>query len=177
MSSRRMNDIEILSEQLESLQITEETSSKYEQMEIEEMSTVLAPAVTVNENRQVGMLKNMVPDLGWFDGDQTKFKDWWREMRLFLKSNRIMETNNRIIAILAHLRGDVVGIYAQRKLDELDEETETQDWKEFVQKIKITFSNKTKAADAKWKIETFKQGKKNIADFIIGFDALAMKVL
>ena len=32
-----------------------------------------------------------------------------------------------------------------------------------------------KAADAKWKIESFKQEKKNTADFIIEFDALAMK--
>jgi len=24
------------------------------------------------------MPKNMVPDPGWFDGDQTKFEDWWR---------------------------------------------------------------------------------------------------
>ena len=31
------------------------------------------------------------------------------------------------------------------------------------------------AVDTKWKIETFKQGKWNIADFIIEFDALAMK--
>jgi len=32
-----------------------------------------------------------------------------------------------------------------------------------------------KAADAKWKIEMFKQGKKNTVDFMIEFDALAMK--
>ena len=96
-------------------------------------------------------------------------------MRLFLKSNRIIETDNRIMVILAHFRGGVAGIYAQRKLDELDKETGTQDWKEFVQEIKTMFSDKTKAVDAKWKIETFKQGKKNIADFIIEFDALAMK--
>jgi len=38
------------------------------------------------------------------------------------------------------------------------------------------FSNKTKAADAEWKIETFKQGKKNTADFMIEFNMLAMKV-
>ena len=37
------------------------------------------------------------------------------------------------------------------------------------------FSDKTKAADAEWKIETFKQGKKNTANFIIEFEALAMK--
>jgi len=37
------------------------------------------------------------------------------------------------------------------------------------------FSDKTKAADVKWKIETFKQRKKNTADFMIEFDTLAMK--
>ena len=39
----------------------------------------------------------------------------------------------------------------------------------------MTFSDKTKAVEAKWKIETFKQGKKNTADFIIEFNALAIK--
>jgi len=45
-----------------------------------------------------------------------------------------------------------------------------------VKELKTTFSDKTKAADAKWKIEMFKQGKKNTADFIIEFEVLAMKV-
>ena len=53
-------------------------------------------------------------------------------MRLFLKSNRVMKTNNRITVILACLRGGIVGIYAQKKLDKLDKETKTQDWEEFV---------------------------------------------
>jgi len=44
-----------------------------------------------------------------------------------------------------------------------------------VKELKMTFSDKTKAADAEWRIETFKQGKKNTADFIIEFEALAMK--
>ena len=64
------------------------------------------------------MLKNMIPDLEWFDSDQTKFENWWREIRLFLKSNRIT-------AILAHLRRGVASIYAQRKLDKLDKEFRT----------------------------------------------------
>ena len=38
------------------------------------------------------------------------------------------------------------------------------------------FSNKMKATDAEWRIESFKQGKKNTADFMIKFKALAMKV-
>ena len=44
-----------------------------------------------------------------------------------------------------------------------------------MKEIKTTFSNKSKAADAEWKIETFNQEKKYKADFIIEFEALAMK--
>ena len=74
----------------------------------------------------------MILDPGWFDSDRMKFKDWWREIRLFLKSNRVMETDNKTTAILACLREDVVSIYVQRKLDELNKETRTQDWEDFV---------------------------------------------
>ena len=68
---------------------------------------------------------------------------------MFLKNNRVMKTDNRITVILACLRGDIVGIYIQRKLNELDKETRTQNWEDFVQEIKIMFSDKMKAADAK----------------------------
>ena len=72
------------------------------------------------------------------------------------QSNRVIETNNRITVILVHLRGYIASIYTQKKLNKLDKKTRTQDWDNFVQKIKKIFSDKTKAADAEWKIETFK---------------------
>ena len=64
-----------MSERLGSLQITEEASSKYKQMETDEMSNIPALAVATNKNVQAGMPKNMVPDLGWFNSDQTKFEN------------------------------------------------------------------------------------------------------
>ena len=94
---------------------------------------------------------------------------------MFLKSNRVNKTDDRITAILAHLRGGVVGIYTQKKLNELDEDNDTQDWDDFVKEIKTMFSDKSKAANAEWKTEIFKQGKQNTADFIIEFKVLAMK--
>jgi len=87
-----------------------------------------------------------------------------------------METNDRITAILAYLRGGIADIYAQKKLDKLDKELGTQDWDNFVKKIKTTFSDKTKTTDAEWKIKIFKQEKQNTVDFMIEFEALAMKV-
>ena len=86
-----------------------------------------------------------------------------------------MTTNNRIIAILAHLRENIASIYAQKKLDQIEDKENTQDQEKFIREIKTIFSNKSKAADAKQKIETFKQSKKHIADFIIEFKALAIK--
>ena len=47
-----------------------------------------------------------------------------------------------------------MGIYAQKKLDKLDGDNNTHDWDDFVKEIKMTFSDKFKAADAEWKIET-----------------------
>jgi len=158
------------------LQINEEASmEEYKQTDTEMSTAPTTMAAAVSENIQAELPKNMVLDPGWFNGDQSKFEDWWRGIRLFLKSNRVNGIDNRITVILGHLRGSVAGIYAQKKLDELDEDNNTQDWDEFVKEIKTTFSDKSKAADVEWKIKTFKQGKKNTADFIIEFEALAMK--
>jgi len=46
-------------------------------------------------------------------------------MRLFLKSNRVMEADNRITVILAYLREGIASIYSHKKLDELDKEIGT----------------------------------------------------
>ena len=64
MSSRRTNNIETLSEWLESLQINKEASSN-KQMDTE-MSTAPAatPAVAPAVNKSVEMPKSMVLDLG-----------------------------------------------------------------------------------------------------------------
>jgi len=44
-----------------------------------------------------------------------------------------------------------------------------------VKEVKTVFSNKSKVANIKWKIEAFKQEKKHIMNFIIKFEVLAMK--
>ena len=64
---------------------------------------------------------------------------------------------------------------AQKKLDKLDKEIDTQDWNKFVREIKIIFSNKSKVANIEWKIEMFKQGKKHIANFMTKFKVLVIK--
>ena len=158
------------------MQINKEASTEeYKQTDTEISVAPATAAAVASKNIQAGLLKNIVLDPGSFDGDWSKFEDWWRGIRLFLKSNRVNGMDNRITVILAHLRRDIVGIYAQKKLNELNEDNDIQDWNDFVKELKTTFSNKSKAVYAEWKIKTFKQGKRNMADFIIEFEALAMK--
>ena len=44
-----------------------------------------------------------------------------------------------------------------------------------VKEIKTSFNDKSEIVDIKQKIETFKQGKKHIMDFMIEFKVLAIK--
>ena len=91
----------------------EDTSNETTETEtMDEMLTALALAV---QNKQTIMPKNIVPDPEWFSRDRIKFEDWGRGIRLFLKSNRVTGTDSRITTILAWLRGDVAGIYVQKK--------------------------------------------------------------
>ena len=79
MVQQSPNTIEALEEILGSLRITKDNisnrSTELAIPETEEMLTAPVPAV-YNENTQTSMPKSMVPDPGWFDGDQTKFEDW-----------------------------------------------------------------------------------------------------
>jgi len=115
-----------LEEILGSLRITKDNmlnqSTEPATPETEEMSTAPVPAVY---NKNVPM-KNMVLDPEWFNGERKKFENWWRGIRLFLKSNRVVAADNKIIAVLAQLRGGVAGIYVQKKIDKLEDTEDTQ---------------------------------------------------
>ena len=76
-SLRWTDGIKALSERLRSLQITNKALWEIYEQSNKEMSAapIPAPAMT-NDNGQATMPKNIVPDLGWFDGNRTKFEDW-----------------------------------------------------------------------------------------------------
>ena len=89
---------------------------------------------------------------------QWELNEVWRLVEgiwLFLKSNRVVAADNKITTVLVWLRGGIAGIYVQKKINKLEDEEDTQDWEEFIKKVKTAFSNKIKAADTEWKIETF----------------------
>jgi hypothetical protein len=119
--------------------------------------------------------KSLVPEPGYFDGNRKKFDDWWRSMVLYLRSNKIDEADQKITAVISRLRGGTAGIYAQGKLEELEENDDTSSWTEFEDEMKKMFGDLMQTHDAEHQIETLKQGKEHIADFMIKFQALKVR--
>ena len=134
--------------------------------------TQTAPETPVIET---GGHKSIVPEPGWFDGNRKGFEGWWRAMKLYLKANRITGTEDKVTAVLSRFHGETAGAFAQQKLDKIDEQDNTPSWDAFEAEIKLVYQDKTREADAEWHIETFTQGQKYIADFLIKFMALAAK--
>jgi len=119
--------------------------------------------------------KSMVPEPGWFNRDKKMFEDWWRAMKLYLRANKVIDANEKIIAVLGRFQGGTAGAFAQQKLDKIDGGDNTPSWDAFEAELQLVYSDKTKEANAEWHIETFTQEKKHIADFFIKFIALASK--
>jgi len=65
----------------------------------------------------------------------------------------VVAADNKITTVLARLRGGTAEIYAQKKINKLEDTEDIQDWEEFVKEIKTAFSDKSKAADVEWKIK------------------------
>jgi len=68
----------------------------------------------------------------------------------------VTEKNNKIIVVLAQLRGGISEIYTQDKINQMEEKEDSQNWNEFIREIKIIFSDKSKITDTECKIEPFR---------------------
>jgi len=117
-------------------------------------------------------IKTLVPDPGFFDGTRTKFDDWWRNMKLFLRFNKVTAADDKAIAVISRMRGGTAGAFGDMKFREIEDDDDAVDWDEFVEELEKTFADDALQERAQWQIEKFKQGEKHTADFLIEFEVL-----
>ena len=162
--------VEAIQTALGSLAITsdEEESSDREKAERKNNMADTTPT-------QITYGKSMVPEPGFFDGDRTKFDDWWRQMKLFMRFNKIVAAEDKMLAVIARFKGGTAGQFAETELIKIERAEDTRDWNKFADRVEESFSNDTQSSEAEWKIEEFKQGKKHTADFLIEFHVLKIR--
>jgi len=76
------------------------------------------------------------------------FEDWWRAMKLYLRANKVTDTDKKIIAVLDRFQGGTIGAFAQQKLNKIDGGDDTPSWDAFKTELQLVYSDKTKDADA-----------------------------
>jgi hypothetical protein len=84
--------------------------------------------------------KSLVPDPGFFDGEQQRFSDWWKGMKLFLKSYKVDSLDMKITAIISQMRGGTAGNFATHWTDKVANTEDTMDWKAFEDNLTGSFS-------------------------------------
>ena len=65
-------------------------------------------------------------------------------MRLYLKANRITGAEDKVTAVLSRFRGGTAGVFAQQKLNEIEEQDDTPSWDAFEAEIKLIYQDKTR---------------------------------
>jgi DNA-binding beta-propeller fold protein YncE len=160
---------EELTEGLKGLHLGEETESEEEtesdntKMSVNQGTGQAAGSqVLVPTNGQMG--KSLVPDPGFLDGEQKRFSDWWRGMKLFLKFNKVDSPDMKITAIISQMRGGTAGNFATHWMDKVADMDDTMDWKAFEDsnaldaerdiksKITITTQHTVVKSGSKWTI-------------------------
>jgi len=69
-------------------------------------------------------------------------------MKLYLRANRITGAKDKVTAVLSRFCGGTAGVFAQQKLDEIDEQDNTPSWDAFEAEIKLVYQDKTRKANA-----------------------------
>ncbi|EKM73196.1 hypothetical protein AGABI1DRAFT_135377, partial [Agaricus bisporus var. burnettii JB137-S8] len=126
-------------------------------------------AVTVSA--QTDVLKSLIPNPKDFGGNREEFSEWWRSMTLFLKYNKVTDTDQKIIATIVRLKGQIPSYFAEVWTEKIASEI-TYTWDTFEEEIKTSFGKGNEKDIAEEKIESLKQGKKNTMDFLVEFTAL-----
>ncbi|EKM74642.1 hypothetical protein AGABI1DRAFT_95503 [Agaricus bisporus var. burnettii JB137-S8] len=126
-------------------------------------------AVTVNA--QTDALKSLIPNPKDFGGNREQFSEWWRSMTLFLKYNKVMDTDQKIIAAIIRLKGPVPSCSAEIWTEKIASSI-TYTWDSFEEELKTSFGKGNEKDIAEERIESLKQGHRNTMDFLVEFTAL-----
>src|SRR5258708_6787287 len=144
-----------------------------------ESPTMMAPtsgSSNSNENASNGgSIKSFVKDPGDFDGERKGFEGWWRKMMLYLIHNRVDDPEQRVTATLSRMGGTLGEFFAMKWTDKMRDSDDTIVWDQFKKDINTLFTDGNMRERMEWKIEEFKQGNQNTADFILKFEVMKKK--
>ena len=109
-----------------------------------------------------------------YDGSPRTFRDWFRQVSIYLRAKKIEEDEARILVALSYMKEGMAANWANHFYDKCEEGEYFGTWSNFRDLLRTTFQDKTHGQRAREKLETFKQGTHRVDDFIAKFDMMAI---
>ena len=108
-----------------------------------------------------------------FDGSASKFRDWHRQLLIYIRGCRITDDDDKILLTLSYMKSGTAAAWATRFFDSTVTNDNFGSWNQFEDQLKATFEDKTQGRRARERLENFRQGSRNIDDYVSRFQALA----
>ena len=106
-----------------------------------------------------------------YDGSPLKFRDWLRQVLIYIRGKKITADEDRILIALSYMKSGTAAAWANRFFDTNLNGLGT--WPEFETQLKAAFEDKTLSRKARERLENLHQGSSRIDDFISRFESLA----
>ena len=110
------------------------------------------------------------PDV--FDGSPYKFRDWLRQLTIFIRAREIKDDEKKILIALSYMKSGTATAWANRWFDKNGTKASLGSWADFQTELEAAFQDKDAKRKARERLETYKQRDARIDDFISRFDSL-----
>ena len=120
------------------------------------------------------ILRQVIAEPQKYDGERSKFEQWWTSILLWNKGHSNLPDDALIIAVLSYITEGEALHWAQIQQKEVLDEKLTS-WEEFSRRIKERFEDPTIKEKAMHEIHEFSSKKKSIQEYIDRFTILKEK--
>ena len=119
--------------------------------------------------------KIKVAEPDFFNGNPTEFRNWRRQLLIFLRAGKVDDDDDKILTALSYMKGGTATPWASRFINDNIAATTLGTWAQFLTQLEAVFNDKTATKKARKAIEHFQQGRQGIDEFFNKFEVLAQE--
>lgn len=111
-----------------------------------------------------------------FDGSPNKYRDWLRQLLIYIRAKKITDNEEKILLALSYMKTGTASAWATHFFDQHISQpvVDFGTWDAFKVQLDSVFEDKTHGRKAREKLETFRQGNLKIDDYLSRFESLAV---
>lgn len=121
----------------------------------------LTPSITVanisTQPDNASKIKVAEPDI--FDGSIANFRDWVRQVAIYMRAKQVASDKSKILTTLSYMKKGNAAIWAQQYVDQYLDQPMMGTWDQFTLKLHTRFQDCTHNKKVHEQLERFLQGR------------------